>query len=406
MVGDTYNKGWMKYFGALMIACVAVRAAGPPPVEDLVRQGFEDFYNLDYPQAIDNFEKAIALDSSDPELHNHLAQALLYGELYRDGALDSQLVTGNNSFVRRARMEPPPGLERRFLGEVDRAIHLCQQQLATNSRNTRALHAQAVAYGLRANWGFLVRKTWMASLSDSSKAHKYDEQVTALDPTNYDARLVQGIYDYIVGSLPWSMRALGFVAGFRGDKARGIATIEEVTRKGRDNRIDAEIILCALYRREGQSQRAIPLVRQLIDRFPRNYLLRFELAQMDAAAGHRKDALQTLAEIAKLKQENAPGYGRIPQEKIYYETGNLQFWFDDLEDALKNLQKVTSTADQLQQLDLNTGVLALMRQGQIYDLRRRHDLATKAYQQAIQLAPDAEAARESEHYIRNPYKRS
>jgi len=215
----------MRFFGALLMACAALSAASPPEIEQLVRQGFEDFYNLDYPQAIDNFEKALALNPSDPELHNHLAQALLYGELYRDGALDSQLVTGNNSFVRRARMEPPPGVERRFLGEIDRAIQLCQQQLANNSQDARALHSLAVAYGLRANWGFLVRKTWMASLSDSSKAHKYDEQVTAIEPANYDARLVQGIYDYIVGSLPWSMRMLGFIAGFHGDKARGIARV-------------------------------------------------------------------------------------------------------------------------------------------------------------------------------------
>jgi len=388
------------------MACAALSAASPPEIEQLVRQGFEDFYNLDYPQAIDNFEKALALNPSDPELHNHLAQALLYGELYRDGALDSQLVTGNNSFVRRARMEPPPGVERRFLGEIDRAIQLCQQQLANNSQDARALHSLAVAYGLRANWGFLVRKTWMASLSDSSKAHKYDEQVTAIEPANYDARLVQGIYDYIVGSLPWSMRMLGFIAGFHGDKARGIATIEEVTRKGRENRIDAEIVLCALYRREGQAQRAIPLVRELIDRFPRNYLLRFELAQMDASVGRRKEALDTLAGIAKLKRENAPGYGRIPQEKIDYETGNLQFWFDDFENALKNLQKATATPDHLKELDLNTAVLALMRQGQIYDLEHRRDLAVKVYHQAIQLAPDAEAARESEHYVHKPYKRS
>src|SRR5579883_2364512 len=243
----------MRLFGALLIVCAALSAASPPEIEQLVRQGFENFYNLDYPQAIGNFEKALALNASDPELHNHLAQALLYGELFRDGALDSQLVTGNNSFVRRARMEPPPGLERKFFSEADAAIRLCQQQVTKNSRDTRALHAMAVAYGLRANWGFLVRKTWMASLSDSSKAHKYDEQVTAIDPANYDARLVQVIYDYIVGSLPWSMRALGFVAGFHGDKARGIATIEQVAQKGTDNRIDAEIILCALYRRESQA---------------------------------------------------------------------------------------------------------------------------------------------------------
>src|SRR5579884_4049089 len=142
----------MRFFGALLIACIALPAASPPAIEELVRQGFDNFYNLDYPQAIDNFEKAVALNSSDPELHNHLAQALLYGELYRDGALDSQLVTGNNSFVRRARMEPPAGLEHKFFGEAGAAIRLCQQQLMKNPRDTRTLHALAVAYGLRANW--------------------------------------------------------------------------------------------------------------------------------------------------------------------------------------------------------------------------------------------------------------
>jgi tetratricopeptide (TPR) repeat protein len=399
----------MKFFAALLIASVELLGAERQPdiqaIGALVRQGFEGFYNLDYTDAVGNFEKALALDSSNPELHNHLAQALLYGELYRDGALDSQLVTGNNSFVRRARMEPPAGLEKKFFGEIDAALRECQRQLAANPRDTRLLHAMAVAYGLRANWGFLVRKTWMASLSDSSKAHKYDMQVTAIDPSNYDARLVQGIYDYIVGSLPWSMRALGFVAGFHGDKARGIATIEEVAHKGKDNRIDAEIILCALYRREGEAQRAIPMVKSLIEEFPRNYLMRLELAQMEAAAGRRKDALDTLERVALMKQQNAPGYSRIPEEKIDYETGNLQFWFNDLDNALRNLQKATATPDKLKELDLNTGVLALMRQGQIYDLRLRHDLAVKAYQQAIHLAPEAEAAREAEHYMRNPYRR-
>ena len=109
--------------------------------------------------------------------------------------------------------------------------------------------------------------------------------------------------------------------------------------KGNENRVDAQIVLCALYRgRTGL--RAIPLVSTLIARYPRNYLLRFELAQMYGSTGDRKSALRTLSEIARLKQENAPGYERVPWEKIYYETGNLQFWFDDLDGALANLRKL------------------------------------------------------------------
>jgi tetratricopeptide (TPR) repeat protein len=372
----------------------------------LIAAGNEAFYNLDYDQAIAAYEKAVAASPDNPAYHNFVAQSLLYREMFRDGALESELVSGNNSFLRRPKMEPPADVEKRFFAEIDRSMQICQARIAKNPRDTVALHALSVAFALRANYGFLVRKSWRASLYDSSEARKYDNEVTDIDPGNYDARLLQGGYDYIVGNLSWSLRALGFIAGYHGDKQRGLRTIEEVASKGKENRVDAEIVLCALYRREGQASRAIPLVTTLIARYPRNYLLRFELAQMYGARGDRKSALKTLSEIARLKQENAPGYERVPWEKIYYETGNLQFWFDDLDGALANLKKVTSAPEKLKELDLNTGVLALMRQGQIYDLEKRHNLAIQAYREAVKFAPEAEAARESQHYINSPYTRT
>ena len=394
----------MKFLCVLLLAAGALRAADVS-VQQIIEQGNDAFYNLDFEQSIADYEKAIAAQPDNAQFHNHLAHALLYREMFRDGALESELVSGNNSFIRRPKLEPPPDVEKRFFAEIDRSMQLSQAAVARNPRDTTALHTLSVALALRANYGFLVRKSWRASLYDSSQARKYDNQVTEIDPGDYDARLLQGGYDYIVGNLSWTLRALGFIAGYRGDKQRGLRTIEEVAQKGNQNRVDAEIVLCALYRREGQPTRAIPLVSQLIQRYPRNYLLRFELAQMYGATGQRKNALAALDEIARLKRENTPGYERIPWEKIYYETGNLEFWFDDLDQALENLKKVTATPEQLKELDLNTGVLALMRQGQIYDLQKRHTLAVKAYQDAAKFAPDADAARESQHYINSPYSR-
>jgi len=372
----------------------------------LVEQGTEAFYNLDYDTALSSWEKALAADPGNPARHNNIAYALLYQEMFRNGALESELVSGNNSFIRRAKMEPSAEVEKRFFAELDRSMGLCQALLRKNPRDTFALHTLAVAYGLRANYGFLVRKSWRASLSDSNQARRFDEQVTAIDPSDYDSRLIQGAWDYIAGSLSWSMRALGFVAGVHGDKQRGLHTIEEVAQYGKQNRDDAEIILCALYRRDGQTARAIPHVRDLVDRFPRNYLIRFELAQMYASMGQRKNALETINRISLMKQQNVPGFERIPWEKIYYETGNLEFWFDDFDQALEHLQKATANAEDMKELDLNTGSLAFMRQGQIYDLLKRHNMAVPEYQQAMKFAPEAEAARESQHYIGSPYTRA
>src|ERR1035438_3298578 len=144
------------------IVALALAVAGSLGAADnWIQEGNEAFYNLDYDQSIASYEKALAENPNDPILHNHLAHALLYRELFRDGALESELVSGNNSFIRRPKLEPPADVEKRFFAEIDRAMQLCQARIAKDSRDTVALHALSVSFALRANYGFLVRKSWM-----------------------------------------------------------------------------------------------------------------------------------------------------------------------------------------------------------------------------------------------------
>jgi tetratricopeptide (TPR) repeat protein len=175
-----------------------------------------------------------------------------------------------------------------------------------------------------------------------------------------------------------------------------------VAARGSLNRVEAQIFLAAIYRRERQPAKALPLVESLIARFPRNYLLRFEQAGMYAALGDGGKAISYVQQVAQLKTQGAPGYARVPWESIYYQLGTIQFWYGDLDAALANMKKVTAHADEV---DLNTGVLAWMRVGQIYDLTQRHGLAVEAYKKAMAYAPEAEAARESRRYISSPYRR-
>ncbi len=368
----------------------------------LVQEGYDRFYNLDYPEAIADFEQAIAQAPQDPGLHNHLAQALVFQEMYRDGALESELVSGNNSFLRRPKLNPTPEMERQFLDELGKAMDLAQGRLAKNPKDTGAMYALGISHGLRANYYWLVKKAWRDSLKDATAARLLHNRISEIDPGNVDARLVQGLHDYLVGSLPWHYRMLGMLVGIHGDKEKGIHTIQEVARDGKDNRLDAEIFLCALYRRENQTARAVPLVLDLIQRFPRNYLLRLELSQMYSMAGDGKRALAAVGEVERLKTSHAAGYDRVPWEKIWFQEGSIQFWYRDLSGALENLQKVAGAGDSV---DLNTGVQARLRIGQIYDLTGRRVLAVAEYRKAMVYAPDADAAVEAKRYLGTPYKR-
>ena len=48
-----------------------------------VSKGFEHFYNLEYADAIREFQAAVAKEPNNPNVFNHLAQAVLYQEMFR-----------------------------------------------------------------------------------------------------------------------------------------------------------------------------------------------------------------------------------------------------------------------------------------------------------------------------------
>ena len=380
----------------------ALLAAPLSAQQALVDQGFDHFYNLEYDQALADFGQAIGQDPSSADLHNYLAETLVFREMYRNGALESELVSGDNAFLRRPKLNPTPETERRFLDEVAKSMALCQARLAKNPNDIETLYALGIAYGLRADYYWVVKKSWRDSLRDATAARRAHNRITELAPGDVDARLVQGLHDYIVGSLPLVYRMVGFLAGIRGDKEKGIRTIQQVAREGRRNRVDAQIFLCALYRRENQPLNAVPLLQDLIGRYPRNFLLRLELSQMYSVAGDGTRALAAVEDLKRLKTSGAPGYGRLAWEKIYFQQGTIQFWYRDLEHALENMRRVTASP---QELDLNTGAQAYLRMGQIYDLTQRRAEAVAAYRKCVAYAPQAAAAQESRKYLETPYHR-
>jgi tetratricopeptide (TPR) repeat protein len=371
-------------------------------VDPLTQPGWEHFYNNEYDEAIADFQKEVDAHPDDPEAWNHLAQGILYREMFRNGALESQLVSGTNPFVRRAKMEVPPAVRDRFTAAINKAMSLGEKDLESNPKDIRALYALSVAHGLRANYLFLVEKAWTDALKDATASRKYSNRLLEVDPNFVDAQIVQGLHDYVVGSLPFYMRMFGFLAGFHGDREGGIRDLQRVAQQGVLSKYDARILLAVIYRREHRSQEAIPLLKELSQRFPRNYLFRLEQVQMYSDLGDKQDALRVLAEVQAMKQQGLPGYSNLSVQKIDFLRGNLLFWYDDLDGALTNLQRATANTEQL---DLGTAQLAWFRLGQTFDLKGDHKNAIPAYQEAAKLAVQSDIGTEAKGYISSPYRR-
>lgn len=244
--------------------------------------GFTHFYNLEYDEALAEFVSQADHDPSSPDAYNHIAQTILYREMYRAGMLSSDFF-GGTKFVHQPRLPLKDADEQKFHDSLNHAMSLCQEKLTANPDDTAALYALGVSYGLRGNYLFIVKKAWVDALKDVSEARKLHRRVTELDPAFIDAKLTQGVNDYIVGSLPLHWKLFGFLGGFRGDKQRGIKTLAEVGEHGRINRVDAMVLLAAVYLREKKPEQAIPVLTELAAEFPKNSLVKVELTKATEA---------------------------------------------------------------------------------------------------------------------------
>ncbi len=375
-----------------MLPLLLTLAFAPPPIAPDILRGFDHGNNIEYDQALAIFQRAAAKDPANPHCQNYIAQTILYRAMLKAGALESELVSGTNPFLRRERMNPTAEEHASFDNAINSAFTHAQARIAKNSKDAYALYSIAITYGLRANYSFLVRKAWLDALKDSTASRKHAQLAIDADPGYIDAKIILGLHDYIVGSLSWTYKMMGFLAGIRGDRDGGIRTLEEVAANGVNNRSDAKVLLAAIYRREKRSAQAVPLLVGLTAAYPRNYLFQIELAHMFADLGERDKALQQLNTVTGIQ----PG-------KLAYLKGNLLFWFDEYDQAIPELKRAV---DARHQLDLNTGIMACLRLGQTLDLLNRHKEAIAAYQLGIALAPDSELAKECQRYASRPYKRN
>jgi tetratricopeptide (TPR) repeat protein len=168
------------------------------------------------------------------------------------------------------------------------------------------------------------------------------------------------------------------------------------------NTTDAKVLLGVIYRRERRSKEAIPLLDDLIQRFPRNYLFRMELAQMWADEGDKAKSLAAIDALDQLRRSGATAAGTLSAEKIAFARGNILFWYDDFDRAIEQLKAATAGTEKL---DLHTASMAWLRLGQTYDLRRNRPAAQAAYRQVLQQNDSSDMAKEAKRYLGSPYKR-
>lgn len=359
--------------------------------------GFDHFYNMEYKLAIQDFEKMVQERPNDAFALNHLLTAILMSNLYETGGMNTGDYT-NDSFIGRTPRPTDPKVKERIKSLVRLAENVEEKQLKADPRDINALYCRGVTRAEFAVYTGLVERAWFSALRNAVGARHDHEHVLEIDPDYVDAKLVVGTHNYVIGNLPWSVKAAAAIAGLSGSKEKGLAYLRAAAKGDGDTAVDAKVILSLFLRREHQYDEALGYMQGLADRYPHNHLFPTEVANLLRAAGRLPEAE---AQYRKVLQNGKEGkYGRLHYELAAWGLGELLRSEKNIEAAAAAYDMVNDAPnpdpDILQKANLAAG--------EMYDLLQKRDLAMKKYETVLAGNANTGPADQARRYIKEAYR--
>lgn len=379
--------------------------------DKLRAEGFDAIMNLDYDAARARFTE-MARDFPDhPGGPQFLAATLWLKTLNSSRRLQSDLYN-SDSFYEGDEDKVDPKVVNEFRDLTRQARLLAEIRLKKNPDDVEALYYFGATEGLKSAFEAAVERRFFGALRDSKDSVDLHKKVLRLDPNYHDAEITIGMYDYIVGGLPWLARQMVKAYASGGSKKRGIETLERVAREGKWARDDARVLLIPLYKRERRFAAAATITRELAAKYPRNYIFKLELA--DALASQAASVRATdPAGAAKFEQEAFATFDALINEKAARgaATRQLDQIHSQYAESLFNAGQMERAAREfvaaaaVPNAEPSLATMAHLRAAQSLDLAGKRADALAQYKLVL-ARPDVYKAHEAaERGLKEPYKR-
>ena len=366
--------------------------------DPLVREAFQHFYDMDYPAAIERFERVHQAHPGDPQATALLLDAEIFQELYRQDLLDTTFYANDGFLTGHHATQEDPATRDRIFALADEAVHEADARISHNAKDVDALYARAWARALRCTYVAMVERAFGTGFRLATKAKDDAQKALQIDPEYVDAKLVTGVYEYVVGALPLPFKFFIGFAGISGSKKTGMAMLHDAGERGIASSVEARTVITLFLRREAKYKEAIEVVRGLEAQFPRNYLFALEEANLRKDAGEGMAAVDAYRKVVANSEK--PGY---------YASARLELAYFGLGDALRGQRHYSEAAQAYEQAGYtqNVGpelkVRSMLAAGQCRDLNGERDAAKRDYQMAIDAGPSTSRADQARKGLKSPY---
>lgn len=402
MVGMKWRSGFL----AAVWLCVTMGAwalggvahTNPMNNDPQVREAYQHYYSLDYAGAVARFEHYHEQHAGDPQATDYLLNALVFEELFHQDLLDTTFYANDGFLTGRHATSENAQAKARILGLAEEAVREADWRLEKNPKDVDALFARAWARSLQCTYVAMMERGYSAGFHLANKAREDAQRALKLDPEYVDAKLIAGVYQYVVGALPLPFKLLIGIVGMTGSKSTGLAMLRDDGERGTVTSVEARTATAMFLRREARYKEAAEVVRGMKRQYPRNFLFWLEEANLRKDAGEGMGAVDAYREI--LAHAAKPGF--------YTET-RLQLAYFGLGDALRGQKHWREAAEAYEHAAGTPGagpelkVRTMLAAGECRDLLGERGAAVRDYQMAIDAGPHTTRADTARKRIREQY---
>ena len=339
-----------------------------------------------------------AAHPNDPIATAYLLNCVLFHELYRLDLLDTTFYANDGFLSGKHPVTEDPKVRDQINDLADKAIAMADAQYTAHPDDLNALFVRGWARSLKAVYTAMVDRQYVAALRLALEAHSDHQHVLDKDPDYVDAKLVVGVYQYVIGSLSFGFKVVVGFAGIGGSKSRGLELMYDSAARGVISSIESRTCLAFFLRREAQYKRAVAIVRTQEEEYPHNFLFALEEANLLKDDGQGQAAIAAYRKIVNDAQSSSY-YIDAHLELAYFALGESlrgQKMYTDAVAAYERAGNLPTTSPELKRR-------SLLAAGQVYDLMHEHDKARGEYLAVLAAGPDTSQADLARKYMRNAY---
>ena len=346
--------------------------------DERLNRGIDYVYKLEYDSANTVFQSFIDNDPKDPT--GYFFQAMTeWWRIYQNK--DDRSNDDN------------------YLAKVDRCIKVCEERIDENEYNDWATFLLGGVIGYR---GFMnvMRDNWLKAIDDGKQGLNLIQKSAELNPSNKDAVLGLGIYnyavDYVVERYPFLKAVLFFFP--KGNKELGLSQLRDCAENGKYSKIEANVTLAYIHLSyEKNYVEAEKYASKLLALYPQNPVFERFLGKCYVGLNRFHEALMVYRGMITKADSNRTGYNNnyIRREANYYagvclsRTGGLDEALKEYETAI-NICKITDKPGE----ESPYYVFSALGIGVIYEMKGNKQEAVKYYDMVLNMR-DVENSKET-----------